>query len=80
MTKLAESGYAIRRETLCNRHAWHTPAPCHDHGVSDTTVMFRVVSPAINADGEEYDHSVFRAGGGYAIFKSYSGAYNYATA
>jgi len=80
MSKLAATGYAIRRETLCNRHAWHTLAPCHDHGTGDTVTMYRVVSPAIDEYGAEYDHAVFRAGGSLAIFKTYSGAYKFATA
>ena len=38
---------------------------------------YKVVSPSVDSMGNDYDHSVYRLNGNFAVFKSYSGAYAY---
>ena len=79
MSKLAETGYAIRRGAYCTAHQWLTEAPCHDHGTAHAVIRYAVVVPGTNGDGEPHDYPERRTNGDRVIFDSYSSAYSYAT-
>ena len=77
---ISESGYAIRRELICDAHQWRTYAPCHDHGTTRARYDYRVVVPGVNGDGEPHDWPAFRSSGALVRFDSYSSAYSWVRA